>query len=198
MTYNTFFTSLNRSIFLSLTLVSFCFSLTSFANEKKEVVLKNSSVSWVGTKVTGSHEGTVNLKSAFLSFDNDILVGGSFVIDMETIICTDLSGKGKAGLEGHLKSDDFFDVEKYPTAHLDIIDIKKGLGEDYKVVANITIKGLTKKISFGAIVNNDTAKAKIIVDRTEFGIIYKSGNFFKDLADKAIYDDFEMLIHLSF
>ena len=121
-----------------------------------------------------------------------------FVIDMTTIVCTDLSGKGKASIEGHLKSDDFFSVDKFPTASLTILDVKKkGLGQ-YQVNANITIKGMTQEIMFDAEIKEKTAKAKLVIDRTEFGIIYKSGNFFEELADKAIYDEFEMSIELKF
>ena len=95
-------------------------------------------------------------------------------------------------------SDDFFGVEKHPYAYLNIVDAIRGVGENYKIVAIIEIKGITKKISFDAKVNNKSAKAKIVIDRTEFGIIYKSGNFFKEIADKAIYDDFELSIDLRF
>ena len=185
-------------VFLSLFLISFLCFTNSFASEKKEVDINSSSLSWVGSKVTGSHEGTIKLASSFLSFDNDLLSGGSFIIDMKTIVCTDLSGEGKASLENHLMSDDFFEVEKHPYASLNIVDAIRGFGENYKIVAIIEIKGITKKISFDAKVNNKSAKAKIIIDRTEFGIIYKSGNFFKEIADKAIYDDFELSIDLRF
>lgn len=185
-------------VFLSLFLISFLCFTNSFASEKKEVDINSSSLSWVGSKVTGSHEGTIKLASSFLSFDNDLLSGGSFIIDMKTIVCTDLSGEGKASLENHLMSDDFFGVEKHPYASLNIVDAIRGVGENYNIVAIIEIKGITKKISFDAKVNNKSAKAKIIIDRTEFGIIYKSGNFFKEIADKAIYDDFELSIDLRF
>jgi polyisoprenoid-binding protein YceI len=152
----------------------------------------------VGTKVTGSHEGTVNLQSGYLNFDNKDLVGGEFVIDMTSIVCTDLSGKGKASIEGHLKSDDFFSVDDFPSASLKISDVKKqGLG-DYMVTADITIKGTTQAITFKTVIEDETAKATLIIDRTEFGIIYKSGNFFEELADKAIYDEFEMTVNLKF
>jgi polyisoprenoid-binding protein YceI len=74
---------------------------------------------------------------------------------------------------------------------------KKGL-DNYLVSANITIKDVTQVIEFETTVKGETAQAKLIIDRTEFGIIYKSGNFFEELADKAIYDEFEMTIKLKF
>ena len=75
---------------------------------------------WKGYKVTGSHVGIITIKSGHLNFDKDILTGGSFEIDMSTITVTDLEGEYKGKLEGHLKSDDFFGVEKFPTATLQL------------------------------------------------------------------------------
>lgn len=188
---------LKQAVLLILTIGCF-FTLQSFTVEKEDVKIKDSALTWVGSKVTGSHEGTIKLKSGYLTLDNNNLVGGEFVIDMTTIVCTDLSGKGKASIEGHLKSDDFFSVDKFPTASLTILDVKKkGLGQ-YQVNANITIKGMTQEIMFDAEIKEKTAIAKLVIDRTEFGIIYKSGNFFEELADKAIYDEFEMSIELKF
>lgn len=188
---------LKQAVLLILTIGCF-FTLQSFTVEKEDVKIKDGALTWVGSKVTGSHEGTIKLKSGYLTLDNNNLVGGEFVIDMTTIVCTDLSGKGKASIEGHLKSDDFFSVDKFPTASLTILDVKKkGLGQ-YQINANITIKGMTQEIMFDAEIKEKTAKAKLVIDRTEFGIIYKSGNFFEELADKAIYDEFEMSIELKF
>lgn len=188
---------LKQAVLLILTIGCF-FTLQSYTVEKEDVKIKDSALTWVGSKVTGSHEGTIELKSGYLTLDNNNLVGGEFVIDMTTIVCTDLSGKGKASIEGHLKSDDFFSVDKFPTASLTILDVKKkGLGQ-YQVNANITIKGMTQEIMFDAEIKEKTAKAKLVIDRTEFGIIYKSGNFFEELADKAIYDEFKLSIELKF
>ena len=188
---------LKQAVLLILTIGCF-FTLQGFSIEKEDVKIKDSALTWVGSKVTGSHEGTINLKSGYLTLDNNDLVGGEFIIDMTSIVCTDLSGKGKASIESHLKSDDFFSVNKFPTASLTILNVKKkGLGQ-YQVNANITIKGMTQEIMFDAEIKEKTAKAKLVIDRTEFGIIYKSGNFFEELADKAIYDEFEMSIELKF
>ena len=186
-----------QAVLLILTMGCF-FILQSFTIEKEDVKIKDSALTWVGSKITGSHEGTINLKSGYLTFDNKDLVGGEFVIDMTTIVCTDLSGKGKASIESHLKSDDFFSVDNFPNASLKILSVKNKSIDQYQVNANITIKGFTQKIVFDAEIKERTAKAKLIIDRTLFGIIYKSGNFFEELADKAIYDEFEMSIELTF
>ena len=114
---------LRQTVLFILTIGCF-FTLQSFSIEKEDVKIKDSTLTWV-RKVTGSHEGTIVLKSGYLTLDNNDLVGGEFVIDMTTIVCTDLSGKGKAGIESHLKSDDFFSVDKFPTASLTILNVKK-------------------------------------------------------------------------
>ena len=83
--------------------------------------MKKSSIAWVGKKVTGQHNGTINFSSGTLVFKGKVLKGGEFVVDMNSINTTDLqAGKGKEKLDGHLKADDFFGVEKYPTAKLKI------------------------------------------------------------------------------
>ena len=187
-----------KQAFLLIFTIGCFFTLQSFTIEKEDIKIKDSALTWVGSKITGSHEGTIGLKSGYLTLDNNDLVGGEFVIDMTTIVCTDLSGKGKASIESHLKSDDFFSVDKFPNASLTILNVdKKNLGQ-YQVNANITIKGITQKIVFDAELEDKTANAKLIIDRTLFGIIYKSGNFFEELADKAIYDEFEISIELKF
>ena len=188
---------LKQAVLLILTIGCF-FTLQGFSIVGEEKPIKKAVINWMGSKVTGSHDGLVNLKSGYLNFNETDLVGGEFIIDMTSIVCTDLSGKGKASIESHLKSDDFFSVNKFPTASLTILNVKKkGLGQ-YQVNANITIKGMTQEIMFDAEIKEKTAKAKLVIDRTEFGIIYKSGNFFEELADKAIYDEFEMSIELKF
>ena len=95
------------------------------------------------------------------------------------------------------KSDDFFSADEFPVATLTILDVKKKSLGQYEVKANITIKGITQKIMFDAEIK-ENSENKLVIDRTEFGIIYKSRNFFKELADKAIYDEFEMSIELKY
>ena len=108
-----------NTLSLVLTLV---FGLSSLANpvdgEKKEVKTNESKVTWKAYKVTGSHTGTVNLKSGTLIFDdNGMLTGGEFEADMTSITVTDLEGEYKDKLEGHLKSDDFFNSQAWPCGH---------------------------------------------------------------------------------
>jgi len=186
----------------TLTVAVLALSLFSFtAMIDKKVNTEQSTVKWVGKKVTGQHEGTINLESGSLQFDGKTLTGGNFVIDMTTITVTDLEGKGKTNLEGHLKSDDFFGVTTYPTAKFEITKVvSRGKAGDYKVTGNLTIKETTKEIRFNATVDNSTgvpvATADITIDRSDFNVKYGSGSFFDNLGDKTIYDEFDLGLKL--
>ncbi len=155
---------------------------------------------WNARKVTGSHDGFVNIKTGKLEFRDGQLTGGYFEIDMTSITVTDLSGKQKESLEGHLKSDDFFGVEQHPNALLRITSVaSRGTAGEYKITANATIKGVTKEIRFNAVVNPeaDTAEAELELDRTDYNVRYGSGSFFDNLGDKTIYDEFTIKVRLQ-
>lgn len=173
-------------------------SFTSLKTEKREVLVESSKVVWKGYKVTGAHEGTIKLKSGFLSFDTDILTGGEFEIDMTTIVSTDLTGEYKAKLEGHLKSDDFFGIEKFPKATLKFTKIKEKGKSSYEVIGDLTIKGKTNPIAFEISIYGSKATLFLKIDRTKYDIKYGSANFFDGLKDKAIYDEFDLIVDLVF
>ena len=183
---------------LSILFSSISYAITNSPKNDKEINTKNSSVSWKGEKVTGSHEGTIMIKSGFLKFEKKKLIGGEFEIDMTSLVCTDLSGEYKGKLEGHLKADDFFGVSKFPISTLEITKTKHKKGNTYECTAEITIKGKTEIITFNTDINIDSAVAKIKIDRTKFDIKYGSGSFFKGLGDNMIYDEFDLNINLSF
>ena len=188
--------------FLTLVvLMSSAFTVPTEAVKKLNADLSKSVITWKGYKVTGQHEGTINLKSGALEMTDGALTGGAFEIDMTTIKTTDLSGEYAQKLEGHLKSDDFFGVAKYPTARFEMTKaISRGTPGDYKVIGNLTIKETTKEIKF--MVNIDesgaqpTATANITVDRSDFNVRYGSGSFFDNLGDKTIYDEFDLEVKL--
>ncbi|MCY1244878.1 YceI-like domain protein [compost metagenome] len=118
---------------------------------------------------------------------------------MTTISTTDLkAGQGKEKLDGHLKADDFFGTDKYPTAKLVFKSIGKKSDNVYSVTADLTIKDVTNAVKFDITVNKNNATAALKVDRTKYGIKYGSGNFFEGLGDKAIYDEFELAVDLKF
>jgi len=183
----------------SLLIIAVVFAAYSFTTPiKKTINITESSITWKGKKILGSHTGTISLKEGHLEMEGDLLVGGMFVVDMTSINVTDLeAGKGKEKLEGHLKSADFFGIEKYPTATLFINKATKD-GNIYNVNANITIKGKTESINFELEMGKSAATTSFKIDRTKFGIRYGSGSFGDDLGDKAISDKFLLDVNLKF
>ncbi len=186
-----------KNYFLSLIALSF-FSL-GFSNSIKPIPVKlsDSKVSWKGYKVTGSHRGEIAMTFGELILEDGVLKGGKFVIDMASINCTDLSGESKGKLENHLKSEDFFSVAKFPEATMEITSVS-GTGSYYDVVADLTIKGNTNSVKFNITLTKDKAYARLKIDRSEFDVRYGSNSFFENLADRAIYDDFDLDVVLSF
>lgn len=162
---------------------------------------KNSKLLWTAHKVTGQHEGTINVSSGTLNIESNSLRDGSFKLDTRSISVTDIADKEtNAKLVGHLKSDDFFSVEKYPSADFVITGVKPQVNGHYDITGKLTIKGITNSLTFPATVTIDknilTAKAKIKVDRTKYDIKFRSKSYFENLGDKVIYDDFDLDITL--
>ena len=170
----------------------------AFNTMKKEVNIKESKITWIGKKVTGAHNGSIQLKSGHLNLENDKIIGGEFVMDMSSITVEDLKGENKEKLEGHLKSDDFFGIEKHPTAKLVITDASKKDGNKYDITGDLTIKEKTHPISFEMDYNGDSASTQLSIDRSKFDVRYGSGSFFDNLGDKTIYDNFDLDVKLKF
>jgi len=180
------------------------FLFVGMANAKNgtyKVDTQKSKVEWLGKKVTGEHSGTIMISDGSIILNGDDLKSGSFVVDMNSIKCTDIKDEGyRAKLEGHLKSDDFFGIEKFPKSKFEIVE-SKYLGEgNYKVKGNITIKEITKPIEFTVNLHKHGedihVSGKVVIDRSKFNIRYGSGSFFDNLGDKTIYDDFELTLDL--
>jgi polyisoprenoid-binding protein YceI len=185
-----------KSIALALVVVLSTLSVTA---QTKKVNTSASTINWVGKKVTGAHEGTINLKDGTLVFKGKKLVGGTFVVDMTSMIVTDLkAGQGKEKLEGHLKADDFFGSDKFATATLVFKKLVTKAPNVYTVTGDLTIKGITKPVTFDLATTTNTATANVKIDRTKYDIKYGSGSFFDSLGDKAINDNFDLAIALKF
>ncbi len=181
-------------IYILISVLGFAF----IQGQSKQVTVKDATVNWVGSKIVGSHNGTIDLEKGILIVNNDVVKGGKFFVDMTSINTTDLEGESKKKLDSHLSNEDFFDVKNHPQAVLEFKKIKK-LGEGtYKVTADLTIKGITKPIDFTLYAQKGNAKAKLIVDRTHYGIQYGSSSFFDDLGNYAISDDFEISIQFNY
>ena len=183
---------------LTTAIMAFAVIATPIEKEKKSVNTSQSTILWKGYKVTGSHQGTIAIKSGVLEFDNETLVGGSFVMDMPSITVTDLEGEYKGKLEGHLKSDDFFGVEKHTTSTLTFTDVKSVGKNAYEITADLTVKSITHPVTFKLSVYGSQATASLKIDRTKYNIRYGSSSFFDDLKDKAIYDEFDIVADLQF
>lgn len=186
-------TTTKTLMILAVVLTAFAFS--NPVKERKEI--KESSITWKGKKILGSHTGNIQMKEGYLEMDGDMLVGGMFVVDMTTITNTDLGEGMKARLEGHLRSDDFFSVENHPTATLTIKDATKN-GNTFETNADLTIKGVTHPINFDLEMGEKGARAGLKIDRTKYDIKFRSGSFFDNLGDNAISNNFELDVILKF
>ena len=156
---------------------------------------------WTGKKVTGEHTGNVNVSTGKIYINKGLLTGGEIEMDMNSIS----ESEGNERLVGHLKSQDFFDVTNFPKSSFKaklfspVKDAKEG-DANYTVKGDITIKGITKEIIFPATIkiteNEITASADFNIDRTDFGIKFKSNKYDPGLGDKFIYDEFNIKINL--
>jgi polyisoprenoid-binding protein YceI len=165
--------------------------------QKFEIVSTQSNIDWVGKKVTGAHNGTIAVKGGEFILNDGKLTGGKFTIDTTTIKILDVTDPAtNAQFAGHLASDDFFAIEKYPEAVLEITSVSGN-----QVEGHLTIKDITHPVSFDVAVNVNgdvlTASGKLVIDRTKYGIKFRSGNFFKDLGDTLIYNDFELNVSVT-
>ena len=185
------------SLFVFVAFIGFAF--TTAVNVSIDTV--QSQVTWKGYKVTGSHTGTIVVKSGNLIYDGDMLTGGNVEIDMTSIKVLEMGDKMTKKLEGHLKSDDFFGVATHSTAKFEITKVvSRGTAGNYKIIGNLTIKETTKEIRFNAVEDNSTGvrvlTADITIDRSDFNVKYGSGSFFDNLGDKTIYDEFDLNLKL--
>lgn len=194
---------MGKSTFVAMILASSFVSATAMA-QSLNIDTTKSAVRWVGKKVSGQHNGTVGLKSGSVELDGGNIKGGEFEIDMAKIVVEDLKdAEYNKKLTDHLKSDDFFGVDKHQTAKFKITSVKplKTKEATHEITGDLTIKGATHPVAFPALVkvNKDSAsaKAKLKVDRTKYGVKYGSGKFFDNLGDKMINDDFEIELDLQ-
>lgn len=169
-----------------------------------------STINWVGSKVSGdNHTGTITLKDGEVYITNNVVTGGKFTVDMNTITVTDITdAEKKAGLEGHLKgataenADHFFNTSKFPTASFEITNITEENGKQM-VEGNLTIKEATHGIKFPATITVTDTEVTMVsddfeIDRTKFAVNYNSGSVIADLAgDKVINDNIKLNISVK-
>ncbi|MDO7845654.1 YceI family protein [Hymenobacter sp. M29] len=165
-----------------------------------------STLGWEGKAVTHGHNGTMNFSSGELLVKGNAIVGGTVTVDMKTMKATDIKDESSQGkFVGHMSSDDFFGVATYPTSTFKIVSVApiKGAAKEADnatITGDMTIKGVTQRISFPAKVGvkGDLASAtgKVTIDRTKFGLKYGSKSFFESIGDKAIYDTFDLTFNV--
>jgi polyisoprenoid-binding protein YceI len=164
-----------------------------------------STFKWHATKVTGEHYGVAKYSKGSVVVNGKSLKGAEIVVDMTTIDATDLTGEYHDKLVGHLKSEDFFSVAKFNSATIKVKSATpiKGAaagGNNFTIVADLTIKGITQEITFPAIVlinaNEVVVNADIMVNRAKFDVRYGSNSFFEGLGDKAIADEFNVKVRV--
>lgn len=185
----------------SALMVLFLVSFTKPKADTFQVDTTKSVINWVGKTIANSkHTGTLKMSKGSVILDGNTLTGGEFTFDMKSIKVTDLPPERAPRLENHLKSDEFFDVEKFPQGSFKITKVATN-GTTATITGNLTLKNITKSVSFPATVtrngNTLTAKATgVKFNRTEFDVKYRSGNFFSGLGDRAIEDEIEIDIEL--
>ena len=165
--------------------------------QKSEIDLSKSHVLWTGKKIGGTHNGKILIQSGSFELKNGKIVSGNVVIDMNSITNDDLKDAGyNRQLVDHLKSDDFFGVNNYPTATFKLTSAGKFNSDKAVVTGLLTIKGKTEKVSFVVNRRGNVYLSQLKVDRSKFGVRYGSKSFFNDLGDKVIDDIFTLDIKL--
>ena len=162
------------------------------------IKLEESSLVWTGREVsTSSHYGSINFTSGQFEIADGLISQGEFLVDMTTINVQDLTGGSKERLEGHLRSDDFFSVESFPTAHLYISSSEVISNGKWMVNGFLTIKDISHPVLFEMANTEDGWNANLVFDRSKYNVKFRSGTFFENLGDKLIYDDIELKINLK-
>ena len=177
------------------------FFVSALATQAQNVNLDKSTFTWTGKKVAGEHTGNIKLKSGSIKIDGKELKGGNFIIDMTTLTCTDLKDEGtNTSLINHLKSDDFFSVDKFKESRFNITKVVRQANNQYQVTGNLEIKGTnhpnTIKATFEEKGKQKIFTGTMVVDRTLYNIRYGSGKFFENLGDRMINDEFEIKFSL--
>jgi rhodanese-related sulfurtransferase len=166
-----------------------------------------STIEWIGRNMNSTHRGTVRVARGSITVRDGGLSGGAISIDMNSITNTDIEDAVLRQLiEAHLKSDDFFDVERFPTAELVIESAVPVAGAtpgstNYNVAGRLTVKDANHGIEFPAIISAGsdgvlTAVAQIEIDRTRWNVLYGSGRLFRMLGKHLVNDMITLLVKI--
>jgi polyisoprenoid-binding protein YceI len=173
-------------------------AVTTTAYSQMNFDLKKGGITWTGSEITTkAHTGSLKFSSASLSLDDINKPRGVFTVDMTSLTNEDMTGDYKNKLEGHLKSDDFFSVDKHPKAVLIITKVNSQKKNSYGLTGDLTIKGITHPVDFNLTVYNDRVESNLTFDRSKYDVQFRSGSFFENLGDKLILDDITLEITLQ-
>ncbi len=151
-------------------------------------------IEWTGYKPTGKHNGTIKIETGVFTVNDGTLETGSFIIDMNSLSDSEANAK----LEGHLKSADFFDVEKHASAAFEVTGFEMVDGKSM-LSGNLTLKDVKNNVTFPVTTTEDgdtftLTSEMFTIDRSKWNVQYGSKSFFDDLGDKFIYDDIELKV----
>ncbi|SIO00138.1 YceI family protein [Chitinophaga niabensis] len=171
-------------------------SASSVSSGQKYLIDKKESiVTWKGAMLASAeeHTGYVHISKGELVIEKGQLMGGTVEIDINTIEYADKENKNTP--INHLKSPDYFDVEKFPISTIEITRVASVSDTTINVTGNLTIKGVTRSVTFPAQIEVKDgivkANGKLTIDRTDWGIRYRSGKFYDILADQIVSDNIE-------
>ena len=176
-----------------------------FYNKYRVVIppvdVSKSEIGWSATSLSGAHTGKIKLSKAELQFKNDVLVGGMFEADMRSITVTDITDpEENKQLVKHISDQDFFEVEKYPTATFKITEVTRTKDDTYEVKGMMKIKDKENPVSFTTRIEKNTtstrAAASVTVDRTLYGIEYGAKGKPGSEKDWFIFNDFLLNINV--
>ncbi|TVZ26988.1 YceI-like domain-containing protein [Gillisia sp. Hel_I_86] len=148
-------------------------------------------VLWKGSKMghTGKHQGKIQLQKAYFLTKDKNISGGGFMVDMQSIEVIDIPMHEpipRKRLVDHLKSDDFFDADAYPTSHFEITNVEPITGDSLKIKGNLTIKNTTKNLEFLALYKDNLFSTKFTFDRFQWDIAYKGNWIDRTFVDREI------------
>jgi polyisoprenoid-binding protein YceI len=167
-----------------------------------KVLPSDSRVDWIGRKFTGAHNGTISIQDGTFVLNDGKIKDGYVIINISTIKILDIKDPAtNAEFAGHLASNDFFSIEKFPSATFNILNIKEFVDNTFYLKGILTIKDISKIVGFEVKmeqnINTIRLWGKLNIDRTKYDIKFRSGTFFENLGDKLIYNDFELNFNIT-
>lgn len=186
---------------ISFFLLAFTAEFIQVGTKDLNVSINDSVIVWTGTKVWGKHQGVVRISEGRINMKDQQIEGGYFVIDMNSIECTDIPDHEpvpKRRLENHLKDPDFFDVSRYPTAKFLITRVKPSPGNENTLIAtgDLTIKNTTRPIDIEIKTEKHTnelfiGRADIRFNRQQWDIS------FKGIGDEMVHDEVKLNVFIK-